>query len=40
MMPILQPSSVSEILSLGLAGFALSRFAGVWVAMKTIAEVV
>ena len=40
MMPVLQPSSVSEILSLGLAGFALSRFAGVWVAMKTIAEVV
>ncbi len=40
MMPILQPSSVSEILSLGLAGIALSRYAGVWVAMKTIAEVV
>lgn len=40
MMPILQPADVSEILSLGLAGIALSRFAGVWVAMKTIAEVV
>ena len=40
MMPVLQPASVPEILSLGLAGIAMSRFAGVWVAMKTIAEVV
>jgi indolepyruvate ferredoxin oxidoreductase len=40
MMPVLQPASVSEILSLGLAGIALSRFCGLWVAMKTIAEVV
>jgi indolepyruvate ferredoxin oxidoreductase len=40
MMPVLQPASVREILTLGLAGFALSRFAGVWVAMKAIAEVV
>ena len=40
MMPVLQPSNVSEILTLGLAGIAMSRFSGVWVAMKTIAEVV
>lgn len=40
MMPVLQPANVSEILSLGLVGIALSRFSGVWVAMKTIAEVV
>ena len=40
MMPVLQPADVSEILSLGLAGIALSRFSGLWVAMKTIAEVV
>ncbi|RJG57655.1 indolepyruvate ferredoxin oxidoreductase family protein [Sphingobium terrigena] len=40
MMPVLQPANVSEILSLGLAGIAMSRFSGVWVAMKTIAEVV
>jgi indolepyruvate ferredoxin oxidoreductase len=39
-MPVLQPASVSEILTLGLAGIAMSRFSGVWVAMKTIAEVV
>jgi len=40
MMPVLQPASVSDILVFGLAGIALSRFAGVWVGMKTIAEVV
>jgi indolepyruvate ferredoxin oxidoreductase len=40
MMPVLQPASVAEILTLGMAGIALSRFSGLWVAMKTIAEVV
>ena len=40
MMPVLQPANVSETLSLGLAGIAMSRFSGLWVAMKTIAEVV
>lgn len=39
-MPVLQPANVSEILTLGMAGIAMSRFSGVWVAMKTIAEVV
>lgn len=38
--PVLQPSSVSEVLELGLAGIALSRYSGLWVGMKTIAEVV
>lgn len=40
MMPVLQPASVEDILVLGLAGIELSRFCGLWVAMKTIAEVV
>lgn len=40
LMPVLQPANVSEILSLGMAGIALSRFSGLWVGMKTIAEVV
>ena len=39
MMPVMQPSDVEEIIEYGLAGIALSRFAGVWVAMKTIAEI-
>jgi indolepyruvate ferredoxin oxidoreductase len=38
--PVLQPASVEEVISLGLAGFALSRFSGLWVSLKTIAEVV
>ena len=38
MMPILNPSSVQDILDFGLAGIALSRFCGVWVALKTTAE--
>ncbi|MFP6805875.1 MAG: indolepyruvate ferredoxin oxidoreductase family protein [Pseudomonadales bacterium] len=40
MMPILNPSGVQEIINLGLYGWALSRFSGCWVAMKTIAEIV
>jgi indolepyruvate ferredoxin oxidoreductase len=36
--PVLNPASVQDVLDLGLAGWALSRFAGVWVAMKTTAE--
>ena len=39
-MPVIQPATIAEVLSLGLAGFALSRFSGLWVGMKTIAEVV
>ncbi len=38
MMPVLQPADVAEIVSFGLAGIAMSRFCGLWVAMKTIAE--
>ncbi len=36
--PILQPADVQDILDFGLAGIALSRFCGLWVALKTIAE--
>ncbi len=38
MMPVLQPADAAEIIEFGLAGIALSRFCGLWVAMKTIAE--
>ena len=38
MMPVLQPADAGELVTFGLAGFALSRFSGLWVAMKTIAE--
>ncbi|MEY4753251.1 MAG: hypothetical protein RJA44_926, partial [Pseudomonadota bacterium] len=39
-LPVFFPSSVQEILDLGLHAWALSRYAGVWTGMKTIQEVV
>lgn len=39
MMPVFQPATVEEIMTLGLAGIALSRYSGLWTAMKTVAEV-
>jgi indolepyruvate ferredoxin oxidoreductase len=40
MMPVLYPATVQEYLDLGLHGIAMSRFAGVWVGVKTVTEVV
>lgn len=37
-MPIFNPSNVQEIIDLGLIGWAMSRYAGVWVALKAITE--
>ncbi|MGH8797826.1 MAG: indolepyruvate ferredoxin oxidoreductase family protein, partial [Caldimonas sp.] len=39
-LPVFFPASVQDILDMGLHAFAMSRFAGVWSAMKTIQEVV
>jgi indolepyruvate ferredoxin oxidoreductase len=36
--PVLYPSSVAEVLELGLAGFALSRYAGLLVGLKLVNE--
>ena len=38
--PVFFPSTVQEILDMGLHAIALSRYAGLWVGMKTIQEVV
>ncbi|HEY1076916.1 MAG TPA: hypothetical protein VGE51_09520, partial [Fontimonas sp.] len=38
--PVFFPASVQEILDLGIHAWALSRYAGVWVAMKCISDVV
>jgi len=38
--PVFFPASVQDILDAGLHAIALSRFAGVWVGMKTIQEIV
>jgi len=39
-LPVFFPSSVQEILDLGIHAFALSRYASVWSGMKTIQEIV
>lgn len=38
--PVLYPSTVQEILDFGLLGIAMSRYAGCWVAMKLVTDVV
>ncbi|MBT2326977.1 indolepyruvate ferredoxin oxidoreductase family protein [Variovorax paradoxus] len=40
MIPILNPSGVAEFVELGLHGWALSRWSGCWVAMKSISETI
>ncbi len=37
--PVLAPADVYDVLRLGLAGWAISRFSGCWVALKLVAEV-
>jgi indolepyruvate ferredoxin oxidoreductase len=38
--PVLNPSGVQEMLDFGLYGWAMSRYSGCWIALKTIAETV
>lgn len=40
MIPMLNPAGVQELLDYGQHGFALSRFAGTWVAMKCVKETI
>ena len=39
-LPVFYPSTVQEYLDLGLHGWAMSRWSGLWIAMKTVTEVV
>ncbi len=39
LVPLLTPSSVSDILTLGLHAVALSRYAGTWVAVKIVSDI-
>ena len=39
-MPIVSPAGVQEILDYGIYGFALSRFCGLWVGLKTMKDTV
>ena len=38
--PVLYPASVQEYLDYGLHGWAMSRYAGLWIAMKCVTDVV
>ncbi|MEI2415273.1 indolepyruvate ferredoxin oxidoreductase family protein [Orrella sp. JC864] len=40
MIPVLFPASVQEVLDYGIHGWAMSRYAGVWVGLKTITDIV
>jgi indolepyruvate ferredoxin oxidoreductase len=37
-MPLLDPAEVAEVLEFGVRGLALSRFSGLWVGLKCVAE--
>jgi indolepyruvate ferredoxin oxidoreductase len=39
-MPVISPAGVQEVLDYGLYGWALSRYAGVWVGLKTMKDTV
>ncbi len=39
-MPVLAPASVQDYVDLGLHGFAMSRFAGLWVAIKCVTDTI
>ena len=38
MIPVLNPAGVQELLDYGLIGFAMSRYAGVWVGLKCVKD--
>ena len=40
LMPVVNPATLQEYIDFGLLGFALSRFAGVWVGFKAVTETV
>jgi indolepyruvate ferredoxin oxidoreductase len=38
LMPVLYPANVEEVIEFGLMGYAASRYSGLWVGMKTVAD--
>jgi len=38
LMPVLYPADVREVIEFGLKGYAASRYSGLWVGMKTVAD--
>ncbi len=39
-MPVVSPAGVQEVLDYGIYGFALSRFSGLWVGLKTMKDTI
>src|SRR3546814_500598 len=39
MIPVLAPSSISEQMELGLIGWEMSRYTGLWVGLKVVTEI-
>lgn len=40
LIPILSPSNLEEVLRFGLIGVSLSRYSGLWIGLKTVADIV
>ncbi len=40
LIPVLSPSNLEEVISFGLIGFSLSRYSGLWVGLKTVADTI
>lgn len=40
LMPVLYPADIADIIAFGRFGFEMSRYSGLWVAMKTVADTV
>jgi indolepyruvate ferredoxin oxidoreductase len=40
LIPVLSPASLAEVLSYGLIGIGLSRYSGLWVGLKTVADTI
>lgn len=40
LIPVLSPSNLEEVIRFGLIGFSLSRYSGLWVGLKTVADTI
>lgn len=40
LIPILSPSNLEEVIRFGLVGISLSRYSGLWVGLKTVADII
>jgi indolepyruvate ferredoxin oxidoreductase len=40
LIPVLSPSNLEEVIRFGLIGFSLSRYSGLWIGLKTVADTI